>query len=630
MWTTDQSRTLYGLDRWGQDYFDINGAGEVVVRLRENGGDPTEVSLAHIVREMKARGRDLPLLLRFRNLLDRRIELLNESFAGAIAKAGYHGKYRGVYPVKVNQQQQVIDEITQFGRRYHYGLEVGSKPELLAALAYMHDPEALLICNGYKDHEFIDLALRACQTGLRVIIVLEMPGELPDVLARARALGIRPELGLRFRLSTKSEGHWAESGGDRSTFGLNTSQVIDVIDHLKGEGYLDCLTLFHYHQGSQLPNIRAIREAASEAIRVYTNLVAEGAPMGLLDMGGGLAVDYDGSHSNFPSSCNYSLEEYASDLVEIVQQACDQAGVPHPDLITESGRAVVAYYSVLVFDILDVTRFEEPTEPEPPVAGSHEHLNSLWGLREALDPAHLHESFNDALFYRDQIRSLFAHGIIDLRTRAHAERIYWHVVTLIAQRVRQAERVPEELQNLEENLIDIYYGNFSVFQCLPDSWAIDQLFPIMPLHRLAEEPTRQAVLSDITCDCDGKISRFIDLDDVKNHLPLHPRGAGEDYFLGTFLVGAYQETLGDLHNLLGDPNVVSVGIEDGELTFTHEVEGDTVADVLSYVEYDPKDLESRFRAFAETAVKSGKISAADRRTLLHAYRDSLHGYTYYE
>jgi arginine decarboxylase len=352
--------------------------------------------------------------------------------------------------------------------------------------------------------------------------------------------------------------------------------------------------------------------------------------MGLLDMGGGLAVDYDGSQANFPSSCNYTLEEYASDLVEIVQQACDEAGLPHPDLITESGRAVVAYYSVLVFDILDVNRFEEPVEPEEPVADAHEHLHSLWALRGNLDGARLQESFNDALFYRDQVRSLFSHGIVDLRARAHAERIYWHVVTLIAHRVRDLPHVPEDLQNLDENLIDIYYGNFSVFQSLPDSWAIKQLFPIMPLHRLDEEPTRQGVLSDITCDCDGKIDRFIDLEDVKNHLPLHPRAPGEDYFLGTFLVGAYQETLGDLHNLLGDPNVVSVGIAQGELTFSHEVEGDTVADVLSYVEYDPKDLETRFRAFAETAVKAGKISAEERRSLLHAYRDSMRGYTYYE
>jgi len=628
-WNIDDARELYGVQRWGNGYFDINTDGDAVVHLRD--GDSTvPVSLQKIIEGLADRGSAMPQLLRFRDLLDRRIEDLNESFLTAIKETSYQGNYRGVYPIKVNQQQQVIEEITEFGEKYHYGLEAGSKPELIAALAYMHDPNAYLICNGYKDDEFIDLALRAIQMGIRVIMVLEMPSELPAIIARSRTLEIRPELGIRFRLSTKSEGHWAESGGDRSVFGLNSPQLIDAIDLLKAEGFLDCLTLFHYHQGSQLPNIRAIREAATEAARVFVNLAQEGAPMEILDMGGGLAVDYDGSHTNFASSCNYSLKEYASNLIEVVQKHCDEASIPHPTLVTESGRAVVAYYSVLVFNILDVTRFSQPEEPAAPAKDAHDMLHNLWEIRNRIDRDDLQECFNDALFYRDQVRDLFRHGVIDLRARSAAEKIYWHVCTRIAAKAQLLEHIPEDLQALQSNLIDFYYANFSVFQSLPDSWAIDQLFPIMPIHKLDTEPTHRAILADITCDCDGKVDRFINRDGISTYLQVHDRQPGEEYNIAAFLVGAYQETLGDLHNLLGDPHVVSVGIEEGEITYTHEVEGDSVADVLSYVEYDPKDLEKRFRNFAEKAVSKGKISAKQRKLIVDAYRNGLSGYTYYE
>ena len=629
-WTIDDAKKLYGIESWGNGFFDLNEKGEVVVSLRD-GEKTVNVSLPQIVAELGERGRDFPLILRFRDLLDRRIESLNESFRKAIATLNYKGNYRGVYPIKVNQQQQVIEEITAFGKKYHYGLEAGSKPELIAALAYMQDKDALLICNGYKDEEFIDLALNATRMGLQVVLVVEMPSELPEIIRRSRELGIRPTLGLRFRLSTKSEGHWAESGGDRSVFGLNTSQVIDAVDHLRDEGFLDCLKLFHYHQGSQLPNIRAIREAATEAVRVYVHLVREGAPMGLLDMGGGLAIDYDGSHRNDASSCNYDLEEYASDLVEIVQQHCQEAQVPHPDIVTESGRAVVAYYSVLVFNILDVTRFESEESPDAPAKDAPEMLHSLWEVDQRLNSKNLQECFNDALFYRDQIRSLFTHGLVTLRQRAEGEKMYWHLVTRIAHLVREMPNAPDALRDISDALTDVYYANFSVFQSIPDSWAIGQLFPVMPIHQLDQKPDRRAILADITCDCDGKIDRFIDPQEgIRRHLPVHNRQPGDPYHIGVFLVGAYQETLGDLHNLLGDPNVVSIGVENGELTFTHEVEGDSVADVLSYVEYDPKDLENRYRLFAEQAVKEGRITATDRKKILEAYREGLHGYTYYE
>lgn len=628
-WDFSRSKELYSIDKWGNGYFDINEAGEVIVNLKD-GDKNVPVSIAQIVKDQADRGRPVPLLIRFRDLLDSRIEALNESFLKAFKKLNYQGAYRGVYPIKVNQQQQVIEEICDFGKKYHYGLEAGSKPELLVALAHLKDKEALLICNGYKDDEFIDLALKASKTGMKVILVVEMPSEVDAIIERSKALGIRPTLGIRFRLSAKSEGHWAESGGDRSTFGLNTAQLIDAVDRLQEKDFLDCLELFHYHQGSQLPNIRAIREAATEAVKVYVNLVKEGAPMGILDMGGGLAVDYDGTQTNFISSCNYGLEEYAADLVEIVKEACDKEYVQHPTIVTESGRAVVAHYSVLTFNILDVTQFEEHNLPPTPSAECHEMMHNLWEVKERISEKNLQECFNDTMFYRDQIRSLFNLGLVSLRERALGEKIYWYTITLIAKELKTLEEVPEDLLSLESNLISYYYGNFSVFQSLPDHWAIDQLFPIMPLQRLNEEPSEKAILADITCDCDGKVDRFIDVKGAKRHLPVHQRTSKEDYLIGAFLVGAYQETLGDLHNLLGDPHVVSVDVKDGEIIYTQEVDGDSVADVLSYVEYDPKVIEKQFRETAEKAVQSGSISAKERRDLMETFRETLNGYTYYE
>jgi len=630
-WTVEQSREIYSIEQWGEEYYDIDANGEVVVKLADEQGQVYPVSLAQIVRDQDERGRPVPLLLRFRNILNRRIEGLHRAFLDSMDLLGYQGGYRGVYPIKVNQQQQVIEEISDFATQYHYGLECGSKPELLIALAHLSDPEALLICNGYKDEEFIDLALKASQTGMRIILVVEMPGEVDAILDRAEALGITPQLGVRFRLSAKSEGHWAESGGDRSTFGLNSAQLIDAIDRLRERDALQHLQLFHYHQGSQLPNIRVIREACLEAVRVYVSLVEEGAPMGILDLGGGLAIDYDGSHTNYISSCNYGMREYAADLVEIVKEACDRAQIPHPTLVTESGRAVVAHYSVLTFNILDVTDFKIHDCPPEPGADAPEVVRSLWEIQFQLDnPDRLQECFNDTLFYRDRIRSLFNNGVISLRLRALGEKLYWYSITQIAARLSALDEIPEALATLEANLISFYYANFSVFQSLPDHWAIEQLFPIMPLQRLDEEPAEQAILADITCDCDGKVDQFIDVKGAKRHLPIHLRKPGENYLIGVFLVGAYQETLGDLHNLLGDPHVVSVAIEDGEVVYTNEVEGDTVADVLSYVEYEPKAIERQFRAIAERAVQRERITAKQRRDLMESFRATLNGYTYFE
>lgn len=628
-WSPEKSAELYGVDSWGHGFFGVNKSGQVTVKLTDN-DSTSEVALHDVVEGLRDRGTHLPVLLRFRDLLHSRITELNESFRKAIKDAKYRGEYRGVYPIKVNQQRQVIEEISEFGKKYHYGLEAGSKPELIAALAHMHDPEAYIICNGYKDEEFIDLALTTQKMGLKIMLVLEMPSELNLILERSRKIGVLPNLGVRIRLSTKGSGHWQESAGDKSVFGLSANQIIEVVDQLKAEGYLNCLKMLHYHQGSQIPNIAAIREGCTEAVRVYCDLVKEGAPMGVLDIGGGMAVDYDGSHTNFASSCNYSIAEYCTDIVETVSQVCDKAGIPHPNLISESGRAIVAYYSVLVFNILDVTSAQTSEKtPDVPEKAPQNLLNII-DINKTLSTKNLQESYNDALYYRDQLRAQFFYGAATLRERGLGEAWFWHILTRISKLIADLDEIPEDLRELSSTLVDYYYGNFSLFQSLPDSWAIDQLFPVMPIHRLDERPRHRAVLADITCDCDGKIDRFIDKEDVAKILPLHDLKPDEPYYVAIFLVGAYQETLGDLHNLLGDTNVVGVHLENGKPVYTHEVEGDTVADVLTYVEYDPKELIGRFRNFAEKAVTEGRISPKERREILDRYREGLNGYTYFE
>ena len=629
-WSVEDSTELYGIRNWGAGYFGVSSEGDVVIYPSGN-NKGVAVSVPEVIRGMRERGYDMPVLLRIENILDSQITLLHESFRKAIDSLGSKGEYRGVFPIKVNQQRQVVEEIAEFGTKYDYGLEAGSKPELIAAMAHMHNPNAYLICNGYKDDEFIDLALTAQKMGLNIFIVLEMPSELDVILERARRMDIRPNLGVRIKLAAKGSGLWQESAGDKSVFGLNAAQVVDVVDKLKQVDALDCLKLLHYHQGSQIPNISVVREGLTEAARIYVDLVKEGAPLGTLDMGGGLAVDYDGSKTNFHSSCNYSIAEFARDVVEVVGDMCTKYEVPHPTLVTESGRAVVAYYSVLVFNVLDVT--SAPGEEPPPELpeDAPELLKAFADTDRTLARKNMQECYNDACYYRDQLRAQFFYGNATLRQRGLGEAYYWHILSRISRMLAEMETIPEDLRELSCSMVDFYYGNFSLFQSLPDSWAIRQLFPVMPLHRLNERPTNKAVLADITCDCDGKIDHFIDREDVATALPLHAIKPGEDdYYIGVFLVGAYQETLGDLHNLLGDTNVVGVHLEGGRPVYTHEVEGDTVADVLSYVEYDPKELINKFRTFAEQAVADGKISPSERRRALEVFRSGLNGYTYYE
>ncbi len=628
-WSVTDAVELYGIRYWGAPYFDISTDGQV--EIKPYGADGPALRLLDIISGIKERGLSMPILLRLGDILHARITRLHESFARAICEAGYQNCYRGVYPIKVNQQQQVVSEITDFGARYHHGLEAGSKAELIAAIPFMRDREAYLICNGYKDSEYIDLGLYAQKLGIRCVFVVETPRELPLILERAEAMAVRPNLGVRIKLSVKAGGHWSESGGDHSVFGLNISQIVDAVDELRQRNMLDCLILLHYHLGSQIPNIRHIRDGVHEAARVYSGLVQEGAKMGVLNLGGGLAVDYDGSHTNFPSSSNYTLEEYCADIIEVIMTNLDDAGIAHPVVMTESGRATVAYYSVLLFNILDVSQFETHPLPEHLPEDAHEYVGYLMDTAQNLSTKKAQECFNDALYYRDELRQFFKHGVIDLRMRSLGEQIFWYIMARIAHKIHKLKYIPDDLQGLDAALADVYYGNFSVFQSLPDAWAIDQLFPVMPVHRLNERPTRPAILADITCDCDGKIDKFIDLHDVRQTLTLHELQPDEEYYLGVFLVGAYQETLGDLHNLMGDTNVVSIHVtETGSIDFSHELEGDSVADVLTYVEYDPKEMTSRVRDLAEKAVREGRINPHERRRMMELYGDGLRGYTYFE
>ncbi|NQZ31550.1 MAG: biosynthetic arginine decarboxylase [Oceanospirillaceae bacterium] len=629
-WSVADSENLYAVNQWGAGYFNISERGEVQVVV-QNDQQNNSVSLLDIINGMKERGLEMPTILRIENVLDQRIKELNEAFLRAIDAAQYKGKYRGVFPIKVNQQCHVIEEIADFGQRFNHGLEAGSKAELIIALSQLRDHNSLIICNGYKDAEFVDLGLYATQLGIRCFFVLETPTELPIILERSAALGIKPFIGARIKSSVIVDGHWNENSGDRSIFGLSTSALLDVVEQLKDAKMLDCLQLLHCHLGSQIPNIRNIRSGVLEACRFYTGLINEGAPMGYLDLGGGLAVDYEGARTNSTHSMNYQLDEYCVNIVETIAESLDPLQITHPTIITESGRATVAYSSLLVFNVLDVRNHEPQPLPQALEESAHETLHNLFSVDTDVNSTNFQECYNDALYYRDEIRELFRRGQVGLRDRALADNITLSVLDKIAKILKNIDRVPPELANLPELLCDIYYGNFSLFQSLPDIWAIDQVFPVMPIHRLDEQPTREAIIADITCDCDGKIDRFISPQGIRNTLPLHALNQGEEYYIGVFLVGAYQETLGDLHNLFGDTNVVSVKINaDASFDFVREFQGDSIADVLSYVEYDPKQMLEQFRRTAEQAVRDKKINASQRQTMLRAFKDSLQGYTYFE
>lgn len=628
-WTIDKAKKTYAINGWGNNYFDISEAGDLVVNNPLN-SERSPVALMDIIEGVRDRDLQMPVLLRIENILDQSISDLNETFRRVIEREGYDGGYRGVYPIKVNQQAQIVEEIAEFGARYHHGFEVGSKAEMIAALATLKDNDSLIICNGYKDQEFIDLGCQALKLGCQCFFVVETLTEVPIIIERSKALGVKPNIGVRVKMTSKVGGHWSATSGDRSVFGLTPGQLIEVVDQLKAAQMLDCLQLLHCHLGSQIPNISDIRSGVVEACRYYVDLCSEGAAMAYIDLGGGLAVDYTGAQSHGSQSRNYTLEEYCEDIVDTIKSTLDRYDCAHPTIVTESGRATVAYSSILLFNVLETTRFE-PLSLATPTEYDHELIVNMREIFEYLKPQRLQECYNDAHYYRDEIRELFKRGQLDLRTRSVSENLFLEILQRIAVTLKELPRVPVELEGLEQSLADIYYGNFSLFQSLPDSWAIDQLFPIMPVHRLDEEPTRSAILADITCDCDGKIDRFIGDHGPATSLPLHPLKLGEEYYLGVFLVGAYQETLGDLHNLFGDTNVVSVRIhEDSSFEFVKEIHGDTIADVLSYVEFSPKKMQLDFRNKVESAVHAGRISARERQAMLNGFNASMQGYTYYE
>ncbi len=629
-WSVEHSAALYGIRRWGAGFFDMDANGDVTVKVNFPSGE-VAVSLMEIARGIGQRDHAMPVLLRIENLLDARISFLNETFRAVIAEANYQGEYRGVFPVKVNQQCHVIEEITRFGARYGHGLEAGSKAELVLAMASLK-PDALLICNGYKDEEFIDLGLRAIRLGYRCFFVIESPAELDTVLARSKALGVRPLIGVRAKVYAKVAGQWTESSGDRSSFGLSSTQLLEVFEKLNDRGMLDCLQLLHCHLGSQIPNIADIRAGVLEACRYYAALVKEGAPLCYLDFGGGLAVDYLGIQSaSNPHSRNYDLADYCRAIIDVIRDTLDVQGIKHPHIVTESGRATVAFSSVLMFNTLDVMHFEAVSLPETLPEKTHKRLRHLFDLCDDIDDHNLADRYTEAMAIRGQIRDLFRKGTISLRERSLSENIFLALAQSIAARMDGLDEIPTGLEGLRQSLSDIYYGNFSVFQSLPDTWAIGQIFPVVPLHRNNEAPTREAIIADLTCDSDGKLDTFITGRGVRPTLPVHAINKDEDYILGAFLVGAYQETLGDLHNLLGDTNIVSVRInEDGSYDVMKEIIGDSIADVLSYVEYNPQTLFENFRAIAEAAVREKRICVEERQQILNEFSASLQGYTYFE
>jgi arginine decarboxylase len=628
-WTVADSAETYGIKYWAQGYFSINDQGHVV--CHPQGPEAGTINLKELVDEVMRRGIGLPLLIRFSDILKSRVVELHEAFKKAMGEFGYKGDYRGVYPIKVNQHRYVVEEICQFGRPYHYGLEAGSKPELLAVMGILDDEEALIICNGYKDEEYIETALMCSKLGRKVIIVVEKYSELELIANTARKIGVKPRIGMRVKLASKGSGRWEASGGDRSKFGLSIREVAEAVKFLREKDMLGCFELLHFHLGSQISAIRAVKNALREAGRFYVELTKLGAALRYFDAGGGLGVDYDGSQTNFASSMNYTLQEYANDLVFSLQEICDAGGVAHPTIVTESGRAVVAHHSMLVMDILGVGEFDVGKAPDKLSDDAHRVVKNLLDTYREISSKNLREAYHDALEYREEALSLFALGSLSLTERMIAEDIFWALCHKVLNIVRELREIPEEFEGLERALSDTYFCNFSMFQSLPDIWAIDQLFPVMPIHRLTEEPTRRAVLADITCDSDGKIDHFIDRRDVKNVLELHPMNQGAEYYLGVFLVGAYQEILGDLHNLFGNTNTVHVSlVPGGGYQIEHVVTGDTVTDVLRYVSYAREDLLARVRRFAEQAVRASRMSLEETRSMLRMYEEGLAGYTYLE
>ncbi|MEW4528830.1 biosynthetic arginine decarboxylase [Maioricimonas sp. JC845] len=627
-WTTADATELYEVARWGNGYFSIGENGHLQVHPDRD--TSRSIDLKDVIDRLQLRGLDLPILVRFNGILKDRLRELHEVFQRAISENEYQGKYACVYPIKVNQQREVVEKIVEYGHPYGFGLEAGSKPELLAVAA-VAEPGTPIICNGFKDDEFIEMAMIAQKIGHHVIPVVEKYTELGLVLKYAKKVGVRPQIGMRIKLASRGSGRWQSSAGYRSKFGLTVGEVLKGLEELEQLGMADCFKLLHFHIGSQVTNIRMLKAAINEAARVYVSLKQRGAGLEYLDVGGGLGVDYDGSQTNYESSMNYTLQEYANDVVHHVVTVCNEAEVPHPNIISESGRAVAAFHSILVFGTLGVS--EQGNGHEIPAEIPEEYEQPLHDLHAACQQVtgrNMLEMYHDAQQSLDMAMNLFTAGYLSIEQRVLAEQLYFALCHKIRRLTRDLDYVSDELTSFDRMLSDSYFCNFSLFQSMPDSWAIKQLFPVMPIHRLDERPTRHGVLCDITCDSDGKIDTFIDRRDVKKTLLLH-RFDGSPYCLAAFLIGAYQEILGDLHNLFGDPNAVHVDLDDeGKVRVEAIVKGDTVSEVLDYVEFNPTDMIARMQMAVENAVRAGRIDNQQAGRFLKFYEQSLRGYTYLE
>jgi arginine decarboxylase len=633
-WKIEDSLDLYQVTAWGKSYFNINAAGHVVVR--PDGLPEHEIDLLEVVEGLKARDLTTPVVVRFSDILRHRLARLHKAFSNAIAENDYKNKYVAVFPIKVNQQRLVVDEVYRYGREFGFGLEVGSKPELLAVMAVTESAsDRLIVCNGFKDSSYIEAVILATKLGRTIIPVVENFDELELILRHAKAYGVRPRIGVRVKLASEGSGKWRDSAGEKSKFGLFVTEIIELLAVLRAQGMEDCLKLVHCHPGSQLQDIRRVKDAINELAHVYAELKLAGAGLEYIDVGGGLGIDYDGTNTNYASSMNYTLDEYANDVVYRVASVCNARGVDHPMIISESGRAIAAHHSVLIFNTLGSSRLDRfglgPDEAKPQGKGVPQPIRDLYDALRTINERRLVECYHDAQTARDEALQMFNLGLLTLEQRGLVERLYWAACGRIRDCCRKLDQVPEELEDLEDVLADIYFCNFSLFQSLPDSWAIDQLFPIMPIHRLQEKPSRNGVLADITCDSDGRINRFVSRRETKRTLELHELKPGEDYYLAAFLVGAYQETLGDLHNLFGDTHVVHIKLhEEGGWWIEEVVKGDTANKVLEYMEYDIAELAPALARDCERAVREGRMTVPESQALKRFYEQELDGYAYLE
>ena len=627
-WRIEDSEELYNITGWGRNYFSVNDKGHVAVTPRQG---YASVDLKDVMDELQVRDISAPVLLRFPDILDNRIEKISNCFKEASAQYDYQAQNYMIYPIKVNQMRQVVEEIVTYGKKFNIGLEAGSKPELHAVLATNIAENALIICNGYKDAAYIELALLAQKMGRRIYLVVEKLNELRMIADIARRLKVRPNIGIRIKLSSTGSGKWSESGGDQSKFGLNSSELLEALDILERRDIKDCLQLIHFHIGSQINKIRVIKNALREATQFYVQLSKLGFDIDFIDIGGGLGVDYDGTRSSSSeSSMNYSIQEYANDAVSAIVDACAKNDLRQPNIITESGRSLTAHHSILIFEVLETTQLPVWKDAEEINADAHELARELYDIWDRLDSARLFESWHDALQIREEALDLFSLGMLDLKTRAQIEKLFWSIAREVGEIATSMKHVPEDLRKIAKMLPDKYFCNFSLFQSLPDSWAIDQLFPIIPLTRLDEKPTRTCTIQDITCDSDGKIANFISAQGTASALPVHTVRPGEPYYIGVFLVGAYQEILGDMHNLFGDTNAVHISVYKDRYEIDQIIEGETVDEVLDYVQYNPKKLVRNLEAWVTASMKAGTITPEEGRDFISTYRSGLFGYTYLE